>query len=137
MNAQKIKTQDDVVKILNMDFDEEMIFVTADVEDEIAQKAKHITLVHTSSERIVLQRKQRDTEIEEEESETAFGRVARTTAGVTTDASILISRLKTDYEKKSNIVMYNSNDPTNRDRKRDISVSSDSEVSPKRKYKKE
>lgn len=131
-HAQKI-TQENIHELLNMDF-KKMVFVTADIDDDIAQKAKEITLIHTSKERIWMQRKERDKDIEEGDAETAFGRVAGTTAWVTTDATILISRLKTDYEHKSKIVMYNSNDPKNRDRRRDIKVSW---LSEERKYKKE
>ena len=85
-----------------------MVFVTSDVEDEIAQKAKQITLLHTSPHRVKQQREKRDEEIEEGTSETAFGRSARSTARVSTDASILISKLKTNYEEKSRVVMYTS-----------------------------
>jgi hypothetical protein len=55
---------------------ENMVFVSCDVEDEIAQNASHITLLHTNSQRIKQQRTHRDNEIEEGESETAFGRQA-------------------------------------------------------------
>ena len=53
-----------------------MVFVTCDIEDEIAQNASRITLLHTSPERVSLQRKQRDENIQENISETAFGRHA-------------------------------------------------------------
>jgi len=53
---------------------------------------------------------------------------------VTTDDSIIISRLKTDYEDKSRIVAYNSNDPTDRDTKKNIAVRA---LSDKRKYTQE
>ena len=55
-------------------------------------------------------------------------------AKVTTDDSILISRLKTDYADKSRIVVYKSNNPDNRDEKKDIHVRN---LSDKKKYAKE
>ena len=115
---------------MTMDFDK-MSFVTCDVEDEIAQNASHITLLQTHPQRVKVQRQQRDEEIEEGESETAFGRKPGTVAKVTTDSSILVSKLKTDYEKKSDIIFYKSNDPTDRETKKHISVNN---LSDKRKY---
>lgn len=128
--AQKIETKEDIINLLTMDFDK-MAFVTCDVEDEIAQNASHITLLQTHPQRVKVQRQQRDEEIEEGESETAFGRKPGTVAKVTTDSSILVSKLKTDYEEKSDIIFYKSNDPTDRETKKHISVSN---LSDKRKY---
>jgi|GEM_PF-3287159 len=130
MNAQAIQTEEDVLRVLSMDLDD-MVFVTSDIEDEIAKKAKRITLIHTSPRRVGMQREQRDGEIMEGKSETAFGRAPYTTARLGTDASILVSRLKTDYANKSRIVMYHSNDPENRDKKKMIKVK---DLSNKRKY---
>ncbi|MFA6256093.1 MAG: hypothetical protein WC606_02815 [Candidatus Absconditabacterales bacterium] len=130
MGAQMIKTKEDIHALLTLQFDT-MVFVTSDVEDRIAKNASRITLLHTSSERLGLQRQQRDEDIQEGESETAFGRQAGSVAKVTTDASILISRLKTDYQNKSRIVVYKNNNPDNWDEKKDIPVSN---LSDKRKY---
>ncbi|MEI6118823.1 MAG: hypothetical protein WCP92_06465 [bacterium] len=56
---------------MTMNFDN-MVFVTCDVEEKIAHNASHITLLHTSSQRVQQQRKQRDEDIQEDISETAF-----------------------------------------------------------------
>lgn len=128
--AQAIMTNDDIHNLLNLQFDK-MVFVTAEVNDEIAQNAASITMIHTSPERLWLQREGRDKDIEEDQSETAFWRNPWSVAKVTTDASTIISRLKTDYADKSRIVVYKSNDPKNWDETKDISVSS---LSDKRKY---
>ncbi|MCX6823881.1 MAG: hypothetical protein NT085_02045 [candidate division SR1 bacterium] len=130
LGAKAIETKDDIINLLTMNFDN-MVFVTCDVEDEIAQNASKITLLHTSSQRIKQQRKQRDEDIQEDISETAFGRQAGSVNKVTTDDSILISKLKTDYADKSDIVVYKSNNPDNRDEKKEICVN---RLSDKKKY---
>lgn len=124
--AKIIETKDDIINLLTMNFDN-MVFVTCDVEDEIAQNASKITLLHTSQQRVKQQRKQRDEDIQEDDSETAFGRQAGSVNKVTTDDSILVSKLKTDYADKSHIVVYKSNDPENRDEKKEICVKNLSE----------
>lgn len=131
--AQAITTREDVRKLVSMEFDK-MIFVTCDVEDQIAQNASNIILLHTSQERIGINRKQRDEIIKNGWSETTFGRHAGWVAKVTTDDTVLISRLKTDYPEKSRIVVYKSNDPSNRDATKDIEIQ---KLSDKRKYKEE
>lgn len=130
LDAKTIETKDDIITLLNMEFDR-MVFVTCDVEDEIAANASHITLLQTAPQRVQQQRQQRDEEIAEGESETAFGRNPGTVAKATTDSSILVSKLKTDYEEKSDIVFYRSNDATDRETKSHIPVSN---LSDKRKY---
>lgn len=128
--AQVIETKEDIMNLLTMNFDN-MVFVTCDVEDEIAQNASKITLLHTSQQRVIQQRKQRDEDIQEDESETAFGRQAWSVNKVTTDDAILISKLKTDYADKSRIIVYKSNNPDNWDAKKDIYVKN---LSDKKKY---
>ncbi len=131
--AQVIETKEDINNLLTLNFDK-MVFITCDIEEEIAQNARKITLLHTSSTRVGLQRKQRDEAIHEGESETSFGRVAGSVARVSTDDSITISRLKTDYAEKSHIIVYKSNTPDNRDEKKDIQVKN---LSDKKKYNEE
>lgn len=128
--AQAIKTKEDIHNLLTMQFDN-MVFVTCDIEEEIAQQAEQITLLHTSAERVKLQRQERDDAIRQWISETAFWRTAGSVAQVTTDDSIMVSRLKTDYAEKSRIVVYTSNTPNNRDDKVDIPVHN---LSEKKKY---
>jgi len=50
-NAQKI-TQENIHELLNMQSTKKMVFVTAELEEEIAQQAKEITLIHTSPTRL-------------------------------------------------------------------------------------
>lgn len=128
--AQIIETQEDIHALLTLSFDK-MVFITCDIEDEIAQNAWAITLIHTNAQRVGLQRKQRDSDIAEGEAKTAFGRQAGSVARVGTDDSILVSRLKTDYEEKARIVVYKSNDVNNRDKKKDIQIKN---LSTKKKY---
>lgn len=120
MEAQKI-TKENLHTLLSMDFDN-MIFVNAEIDDKIAQRAKRITLLHTSPDRINSNREYRDQEIKQDNAQTAFGRSAGSTSKVTTDDSILVSRLKTDYENKSRIIAYKSNDNQNRDNTQEIQV---------------
>ncbi len=100
-----------------------VIFITCEVEDNIAQNAAHITLLHIDSKRLELQKIWRDDDIRGWLSATSFGRKPGTTAQATTDDSITIARLKTDYEQKSRIIVYKSKDPTNRQEKEIIPFS--------------
>ena len=111
LKAKPISTKADMIQLLSLDF-EDMVFVSSGVKDEIAKNASHITLLHTSENRVSQQRQQRNSAIERQNSLTAFGRKAGTTDAVSTDNRVNIARLKTDYAEKSDILVYTSNDAT-------------------------
>jgi hypothetical protein len=123
LGAKPITTKKDMIALLTMKMDE-MVFVSCNVEDEIAQRAKRITLLHTSAERLKQQRALRNQDIVAEEAETAFGRDVGTTDYALTRDDVLISRLKTDYEDKSRIICYRSPQVEDFERKQEISVKS-------------
>ena len=83
-----------------------MIFVTAELRDELAKNAAQILMVHASSQKIESQKDIRDDEIRKGISKTGFGRKPGTTKKLSTDPTILLSRLKTDYKEKTQIVEY-------------------------------
>ncbi|MDR0861116.1 MAG: hypothetical protein LBO09_09455 [Candidatus Peribacteria bacterium] len=119
--AKIIETQQDIIDLLTLNFDE-LVCVTSILDETIAKNAKRITLLHANEERLRQHRALRDAQILEGTSQTAFGRNPGSTQGATIDDDILISRLKKDYEDKSRIISYTSDDVANFDEKKEISV---------------
>ncbi|MDR2541755.1 MAG: hypothetical protein LBD11_08730 [Candidatus Peribacteria bacterium] len=119
--AKVIETQQDIINLLTLNFDE-LVCVTSILDDTIAQNAKRITLLHANEERLRQHRALRDIQIVDGTSQTAFGRKPGGTNGATTDDESIISRLKADYEDKSRIISYTSDDVSNFDEKEEISI---------------